>query len=80
MQNNEGAFERYKRRAEVLKSCDIKKAGYFIENSEQSTTVLVERTGCIIPVAMVVSFKEGADELFVFCYEDADFYALDYYT
>lgn len=80
MQNNEGAFERYRRRQEVLKSCDVKKTGMFIENSEMSTDVIVDRTQNTIPVAMALSFKEGADELFVFSYNDADFYEGDYYT
>ena len=80
MQNNEGAFERYRRRQEVLKSCNVKKTGMFIENSEMSTDVIVDRTQNTIPVAMVMSFKEGADELFVFSYNDADFVEGDYYT
>lgn len=80
MQNNEGAYERYRRRQEVLKSCNVKKTGMFIENSEMSTEIVVDRTGNTIPVAMVMSFKEGADELFVFSYHDADFEEGDYYT
>lgn len=81
MQNyNENAYERYRRRAEVLKNCDVKKTGSFIENGEQSTEIVVDRTQETIPVAMIMSHKEGADELYVFCHNGADFQVLDYYT
>lgn len=80
MQNNEGAYERFRRRQQVLQSCNVKKTGMFIENSEMSTNITVDRTQDSIPVAMVMSFKEGADELFVFSYSDADFEEGDYYT
>lgn len=81
MQNyNENAYERYRRRVEVLRNCDVKKTGSFIDNGEQSTEVRVERTQENIPVAMVMSHKEGADELYVFCHYGADFNVLDYFV
>lgn len=78
--NRETAYERYRRNIDVQNGCLKNKTAYFIENHESSTIIEVNRTGEEIPAVLVFSDKEGADEIFLFVYEDSDFQIRDYFT
>ena len=79
MQNNEASFERFRRNYDVQSDCLKRKTAYFIENHESSTIVQVVRTMEEIPAVLVFSHKEGADETYLYVYDDADFVNGDYF-
>lgn len=80
MQNNEAPFDRYRRNHSVQTDCLKRKTAHFIENHESSTTVQVVRTSEDIPAVLVFSHKEGADETYLYIYDDADFVLGDYFV
>lgn len=79
MQNRTAYAERFRRVAEVQDDCLKRKTAYFIENHESSTTVHVVRTDEDIPVVLVLSHNEGADEAFLYVYSDDDYQLGDYF-
>lgn len=80
MQNNENAYERYRRVHKVSHSCAKQRTSYFIERHESKVTIHLPRTDEDIAAVVVMTDSEGPDNALLFVYSEADVVAGDFFS
>lgn len=80
MANNENAYDRFRRQAEVKNQCLKNHDAYFVAHHESTCTITDLRTDEQLVVTLVLTDADGADNAYVYVDINADFQVSDYFT